>query len=120
MPDVFDAAWADIGADFAEFVSGYTVTVRRIDPQTGAVTATAAQVPALKRVRVLSTANGAVGAEAERFVLRLGAVGFTPASRDQIVDGAGAVWDVDDSGVQVIGFGALAVCPVTLAREDAV
>lgn len=119
MPDVFDAAWAGIGEDFAEFVSGYAVTVRRIDPQTGSVTATAAQVPALKRVRVLSTANGAVGTEAERFVLRLSAVGFTPASRDQIVDAAGTVWDVDDSGVQVIGFGTLAVCPVTLAREDA-
>lgn len=118
MPDEYDDAWSEIGQDFEEFCNEYTVTVKQVSPQDGSVLATAEGVPALKRVRVLSTANGTVGSEVERFVLRLSAIGFTPSARDVIVDEAGVSWDVDDAGVQVIGFGALVVCPVTLSRDD--
>ncbi len=119
MADVFTDTWDDIGADFLEFCDTTVVTVRQLNPQTGATVATASNVPALKRVTALDTPGQIVGANANRFLLRLSTIGFTPSSRDQIEEAGGTVWDVDGDGVQVIGFSQVVMCPVTLTRTDA-
>lgn len=119
MADVFTDTWDAIGADFEEFAGDVVVTVRQLNPQTGATVVSTANVPALKRVTALDTPGGIVGSTANRFLLRLSDVGFTPSSRDQIQEADGTVWDIDGDGVRVIGFSQVVVCPVTLTRTDA-
>jgi hypothetical protein len=122
MPDPFDTAFAQIGADFEAYMAPLAdVAVRQIDPQDGSTLATVADVPALKRVRSLAVAPPGIGTESCRFVMRRSRLSFMPSSRDQIEESGGTIWDVGDgpTDVQLIAAGQLVAVNVTLARTDA-
>jgi len=116
--DPFIAAENNIGADFAALmVFNASVTVKQIDPDSGAATSTAISVPALKRVRRRQEANaggGELGEDTCRFVVQASAVGFTPKARDQILDATGLVWIA--TSVELIAFGQLVVMHCQIKR----
>jgi hypothetical protein len=110
---------ADIGADFEAYAPGTaTVTVRSINPDTGATLETA-DVTALKRTRKRSPftvgGGGELSADDCRFVCRTSSLGFTPKTRDEIEDADGVTWQVVDA--ELIGFGELVACNVTKKRS---
>lgn len=124
--DLFDPANDTIGADFEAQCAGLKpVTVRQINPHTGATLATVSNVSALKRVRRVAVqgvgGDGGAGFEAERFLMRITSVGFTPSGRDEIEEASGTVWQVGEQpgDVDVIGFGQIAAVNVTKKRTDA-
>ena len=120
MADPFDTLFDDVGADFSDFCAGQAdVTVRQINPDTGATIATANNVTALKRSRRRNpfavAMGGELGGDRCRFVLRASEVGFVPKARDEITDAAALVWQVE--AVEAIGFNQLYACDVTLKRS---
>src|SRR5262249_30484704 len=121
MPDPFAEAFANIGADFSEFMAGAAaaaVTVRQINPDDGSTIATATNVTSLKRSRrrqPFEVANGELGSDQCRFVLRASEVGFLPKARDEIVDADGVTtWHIQS--VSAIAFNQLYVADVVLKR----
>jgi hypothetical protein len=116
--DPFVQAENNIGADFAALVVfNASVTVTQIDPDSGAATATATNVPALKRVRRRGETHvpgGELGGDTCRFVVQASAVGFTPKARDEVLDATGLVWIV--TSAEVIAFGQLVVMAVQIKR----
>ena len=122
--------FANLGAEFANFVEYLmgdddpTVTVERVDPQTGAATATAQNVTALKLTStgapVKIGGGGLIGSDECQFFLRASQVGFKPEQNDRIVEpDDGPTWNINLT--ETIGYGATGTlyrCPVTLARED--
>lgn len=111
---------ASIGADFEEYAPGTAaVTVSSINPDTGAVLATAEGVLALKRTRKRSPFNvgggGELSADDCRFICRTSVLGFTPKTRDQVTDADSVVWEVKDA--ELIGFGELVAMNVTRKRS---
>ena len=105
MADVFDDMFDGIGADFDELCAGQKpVTVEQVDADTGAARTTVEGVAALKRARKRADGD-TVPSDTCRFVLRAGALGWTPAARDRITDYDGVIWDVESA--ELIGFGAL-------------
>lgn len=105
----------DPGADYAAVVDGLDpVTVESIDPDTGAVLATATAVKALKGKQEKGEQGtgegGGVGFTARDFTLVAGTgtgFSFTPKERDRITL-AGVKWLIGD--VVVGGFGGLYQC----------
>ena len=125
-----ESPFAQLGAEFANFAAYVvgdegdpTVTVERVDPQTGAATATAPNVTALKLTStgqpVKIGGSGLIGADECQFFLRASQVGFQPALNDRVVEPDGTRWNV--TLAETIGYGATGTlyrCPVTRARED--
>jgi hypothetical protein len=121
VPDPFAEAFANIGADFSEFMAGAAaaaVTVRQINPDDGGTIATATNVTALKRSRrrqPFGVASGAeLGSDQCRFILRASEVGFLVKARDEILDADGVTWHIQS--VSAIAFNQLYVCDVGLKR----
>jgi hypothetical protein len=125
--------FANLGAEFANFCRAVvgdggdaTVTVERVDQQTGEATATAHGVVALKLTStgqpVRIGGGGSVGADQCQFwLVGGGELNFSPAQNDRIVEPSdGPAWNIDLC--ETVGYtdtGTLHRCPVTLAREDA-
>jgi len=111
---------ASIGTDFALYAPGKAnVTVRSLNPDTGAVLATSASVPAIKRTRErrpVTLGSGNLPADQCRFYLQASAVGFTPKEKDEVTDADGLVWRVDERGVELIGYGQVYLLRVSLKR----
>jgi hypothetical protein len=117
--DPFQQAAAEIGTDFEAYLAlAAGVTVAQVDPDTGAATATVANVPALKRSRRRQpfevAAGGELGDDECRFVFRLGALARTPKARDRVTDADGLVWVVER--VALLAFDQLVAVDVTLER----
>lgn len=110
---------ANIALDFERYAPGTApVAVRSVNPDTGATVAEVEDVTALKRTRRRSPftvgGGGELSADDCRFVVRADALGFTPKTRDQVVDADGITWEVKDA--ELIGFGDLVAMNVTRKR----
>lgn len=93
------------------------VTVRQIDPDSGATLATAENVTALKRSRrrqMFGVQLGELGSDQSRFVLLASAVGFFVKTKDEI-EADGVTWHVDTASA--IAFDVLYACDVGLRRS---
>lgn len=117
MADPVADAFANIGADFEAYMPTTSVTVRQINPDTGATIATAANVAAMKRSRrrqPFGVAGGELGSDQCRFILRASEVGFLVKARDEILDADGVTWHVESASA--IAFHQLFACDVVLKR----
>lgn len=117
MTDPFAETFAQIGEDFETLMPTVPVTVRSINPDTGATVTEVEGVPALKRSRrrqPFGVGGGELGADTCRFVLRYDNLGFVPKARDEIVGSDDVVWVVES--VEVIAFQQLAACNVVIER----
>lgn len=118
VPDVFDDVFDGIGDDFSDLCAGQKpVTVRSINPDTGATLETADDVTALKRSRrrqMFGVQGGELGSDQCRFILRASEVGFFVKEKDEIEDADSVVWKCDQ--VSAIGFNQLYACDVTVKR----
>jgi hypothetical protein len=112
----------DFGQDFEDFAVGLQpATVTSVDPATGAVLATATDVPAAKLVTLresTSARTGEVGVDRCEFWFRANRLDFTPKPRDLITDEGGTVWVIEPEGVQLDGIWehALARCKTVKRR----
>jgi hypothetical protein len=112
----------DFGQDFEDFAVGLQpVTVSSVDPASGAVLATASDVPAAKLVTMrgsVSARTGEVGVDRCEFWFRANRLDFTPKPRDLITDEGGTVWVIEPEGVQLDGIWehALARCKTVKRR----
>lgn len=97
---------ADLADDFDVFDNVTNVTVRQIDPVTGAVTATAANVPGLRSVvsaQGIEAGDGEIRSTTTRFQLPVSRLSFSPKKRDRVTDAAGGVWAVDSVSLSTFG-----------------
>lgn len=107
----------DFGADFALLAVGQEpVTVRSVDPDTGAEVLATEPVPAVQCPLTRDNTGargGEVGVTSCEWWLRADALGFTLKPRDQVVQASGAAWSLDS--VEEVA-GALVRCPATKTR----
>ena len=109
----------DPGEDFAVVTDGLdSVSVRQINPDSGATLATSTSVSVLKRApqRAPSSTGfgGEVGAETCRFWIEADDLSFVPRTRDQITDADSVVWDI--LRVSVVALTELYVCDCIRSR----
>jgi len=97
------------------------ITVRQLNPDSGATVATASGVYAIKRVRERqpfgSGQGGDMPADQCRFLLRADQLSFELKQRDEITDADGVVWVVDERGTEHIGFQAVYTASVSRKRS---
>jgi hypothetical protein len=110
----------DFGQDFEDFAVGLQpVTVSSVDPASGAVLATATDVPAAKLVTMrdsVSARTGEVGVDKCEWWFRADRLEFTPKTRDLITEADGTVWVMDDCQLDGIYSHELARAKVTKRR----
>jgi hypothetical protein len=123
MPSPFDA----VALEFVTFAiecagsdAAAKVTVESVNPDTGAVLATAANVYAIKRARrrlpVTVGGQGGVPADLCRFDILAVGLAFALKHPDRVTSSDGTVWVVDERGVEHIAFGQLYIAQVSRKR----
>jgi hypothetical protein len=123
MPSPFDAVALEFVAFAIECAgsdAAAKVTVESVNPDTGAVLASAANVYAIKRARrrlpVTVGGQGGVPADLCRFDILAVGLGFALKHPDRVTDAGGTVWVIDERGVELIAFGQLYTADVSRRR----
>jgi hypothetical protein len=123
MPSPFDAVALEFVAFAIECAgsdAAAKVTVESVNPDTGAVLASAANVYAIKRARrrlpVTVGGQGGVPADLCRFDILAVGLAFALKHPDRVTSSDGTVWVVDERGVEHIAFGQLYTADVSRKR----
>lgn len=99
MPSDTSIIQSALNASLGQVVGATTVTVKQLDPDTGAVSATSTGVDAVwrdKRRVEASVEDGGVAVELIRWRLLASAVDFVPRKRDTVTDAGGVVWTLTE------------------------
>lgn len=105
MSDLFTEAFDQIGELFEELMPTVPLTVRDIDPDTGATVTEVENVPGLIRPRK-RLQPGEVPTDRARWVIRYENLGFDPKKVDELEEADGTVWHVESA--DLIAFRQLA------------